>query len=41
MFHHIFNYFIAEKKPVTRIFGEKYRNGYKNLWIDELRNYSP
>lgn len=41
MFHRILNYFKQEKKNVIPIFGEKYRNGYKKLWIDQLRDYSP
>ena len=40
MFNRIFSYFTGEKKN-TPIFGEKYRNGYKKLWIDQLRDYSP
>jgi len=40
MFCHIVRFFRSNKKP-AKIFDERYRNGYANLWIQGLRDYQP
>ena len=39
MFERIANFF--SKNKIRPVFDEKYRNGYKNLWINHLCDYSP
>lgn len=40
MFYRIISYFNM-KKNNRPVFSEKYISGYKKLWIDEIRDYSP
>lgn len=39
MFERIVNF--LTKNKTTSVFNKKYRNGYKNVWIYNLRDYSP
>ena len=38
----MYNYIISllSKKP-SQPFGKEYRRGYKNAWIDNIKDYTP
>ena len=38
MFNYIFSFF---SKKESYPFSKEFRRGYKNAWIDEIKNYRP
>lgn len=42
MYNKVYNYivsFLSKKRPYP--FNEKFREGYKNAWIDNTKDYTP
>ena len=42
MFNNIYNYIVSSlsKKP-SHPFNKEFRKGYKNAWIDNIKDYTP
>ncbi len=40
MFNSIINFFKSNKQK-SHVFDERYRAGYRKLWINSLKNYYP
>ena len=44
MYNTVYNYivsFLSKKQPYPYPFNEKFRRGYKNAWIDNIKDYTP
>jgi hypothetical protein len=42
MYNKVYNYivsFLSKKQPYS--FNEEFRKGYKNAWIDNIKDYTP